>query len=203
MSQASTERGAGLVEGASPMSTWERQTLVDAGRIWWVYLVTGTLWLLFSVIVFRFDYTTVSSISILFGIVVLAAAVVEAATAFWAHGWRRLVRGLLALAFLVIAIVSFVHPGDTFKALAAVMSFYFVIKGTFDIASSLATRAEDELWWLGLALGIVEVLLGFWAAGNFGHKVILLVIWVGAAALTRGISEILFAFSLRHKRSEA
>ena len=52
-------------------------------------------------------------------------------------------------------------------------------------------------------IAAVEVLLGFWAAGDFGHKVILLVIWVGAAALTRGISEIVFAFQLRHMRSEA
>jgi uncharacterized membrane protein HdeD (DUF308 family) len=192
-----------MVEGASHLSVSERQTMAGAGRVWWVFLLTGTFWLLFSIIVFRFDYTTVSSISILFGIVMLAAAVTEAASAFWAHGWSRLLRGLLALAFLVIAIVSFVHPGDTFKALAAVMSFYFVLKGTFDIAIALATRPEDDLWWMGLALGIVEVLLGFWAAGDFGHKVILLVIWVGAAALTRGISEIMLAFTLRHMRSEA
>ncbi len=26
---------------------------------WWIFLVTGILWLLFSVIVFRFDWTSV------------------------------------------------------------------------------------------------------------------------------------------------
>ena len=192
-----------MVEGASPLSRSDRETLADAGGLWWLFLVTGTAWLLFSVIVFRFDYTTVSAISILFGIVALAAAVVEATTLVWTRGWRRILHGLLALAFFVIGIVSFVHPGDTFKALAAVISFYFVIKGTFDIAISLATRPVNDVWWIGFSLGIVEVLLGFWAAGDFGHKVILLVVWVGAAALTRGISEIMFAFTLRHLRSEA
>jgi len=192
-----------MVEGASPLSVADRQTLAGADRVWWLFLITGTLWLLFSIIVFRFDYTTVSAISILFGIFMLAAAVMEVASVFLTGAWRRLLHGVLAVAFLVIAIVSFVHPGDTFTALAAVMSFYFVLKGTFDIVLALATRPENDLWWLGLALGIVEVLLGFWAAGDFGHKVILLVIWVGAAALTRGISEIVFAFQLRHSRSEA
>jgi len=192
-----------MVEGASPLSVAGRQTLAGADRVWWLFLITGTLWLLFSIIVFRFDYTTVSAISILFGIFMLAAAVMEVASVFLTGAWRRLLHGVLAVAFLVIAIVSFVHPGDTFTALAAVMSFYFVLKGTFDIVLALATRPENDLWWLGLALGIVEVLLGFWAAGDFGHKVILLVIWVGAAALTRGISEIVFAFQLRHSRSEA
>jgi uncharacterized membrane protein HdeD (DUF308 family) len=161
------------------------------------------LWLLFSIIVFRFDYTTVSAISILFGILMLAAAVMEVASVFLSHGWRRIGHGLLGVAFIVLAIVSFAHPGDTFKALAAVMSFYFVLKGTFDLVLAIATRPENDLWWLGLTIGIAEILLGFWAAGDFGHKVILLVIWVGAAALTHGISEIVFAFSLRHTRSEA
>ena len=192
-----------MVESASPLSVSDRETLVDAGRVWWLFLVTGTLWLLFSIIVFRFDYTTVSAISILFGILMLAAAVMEFASVFLTHGWRRLLRGVLGAAFAVLAIVSFVHPGDTFKALAAVMSFYFILKGTFDLILAIATRPENDLWWMGLTLGIVEILLGFWAAGDFGHKVILLVIWVGAVALTRGISEIVFAFQLRHMRSEA
>ncbi len=192
-----------MVEGASPLSVSDRQTLADAGGVWWLFLITGTLWLLFSIIVFRFDYTTVSAISILFGILMLAAAVMEFASIFLTQGWRRLLHGLLGVAFAVLAIVSFVHPGDTFKALAAVMSFYFVLKGTFDLILAIATRPENDLWWLGLILGIVEILLGFWAAGDFGHKVILLVIFVGAAALTRGISEIVFAFTLRNMRSEA
>ncbi|HEY7149468.1 MAG TPA: DUF308 domain-containing protein [Gaiellaceae bacterium] len=192
-----------MVERASPLSLSDRQTLADAGRVWWLFLVTGTLWLLFSIIVFRFDYTTVSAISILFGILMLAAAVMEVAAVFLTHGWRRLGHGLLTAAFAVLAIVSFVHPGDTFKALAAVMSFYFILKGTFDLVLAIATRPEDDMWWLGLTIGIIEILLGFWAAGDFGNKVILLVIWVGAIALTRGISEIVFAFTLRSMRSDA
>ena len=39
-------------------------------------------------------------------------------------------------------------------------------------------------------LGIAELLLGFWAAGYFGRSALLLVVWVGATALTRGISDI-------------
>jgi uncharacterized membrane protein HdeD (DUF308 family) len=116
------------------------------------------------------------------------------------HGWRRLLHTVLALAFLVIAIVSFIHPGDTFRALAAVMSFYFIIRGTFDLIVAFATRQENDLWWLGLISGVILIGLGFWAAGDFGNKVILLVVWVGLAALMRGISEIIFAFTLRHMR---
>lgn len=172
-----------------------------ATRLWWIYLFTGGAWLLFALIVFRFDYTSVSSISILFGIVMIAAGITELVGVFLTEGWWRLVAALLALAFIVIGIVAFVHPGNTFAALAAVMSFYFVFKGAFDVTRSIWFRHELDVWWLILLIGIAELLLGFWAAGDFGNSAFLLVVWVGAVALTRGISEIFAAFALRSARS--
>ncbi len=177
-------------------SALEVQQARDVAHLWWIYLVTGACWLLFAVLVFRFDWTTVSAISILFGIVMLAAGAAELVGVFTGHGWWRLVSAVLAVAFIAIGIVAFVHPGNTFAALAAVISFYFIIKGGFDIAIALADR-KVEHWWLRLVLGLAEVLLGFWAAGYFGNRVILLVVWVGAVALTRGIIDIVTAFALR------
>jgi uncharacterized membrane protein HdeD (DUF308 family) len=62
--------------------------------------------------------------------------------------------------------------------------------------SEYATAA----WWLQLFLGIAQILIGFWAAGDFGHKTILLVVWVGPLALTRGISATTFALAARELR---
>jgi uncharacterized membrane protein HdeD (DUF308 family) len=174
-----------------------RKDIGAAASVWWIYLIPGFAWLLLAVIVFRFDWTTVSSISILFGLVMLAAAVNELFAFGASSGWWKVARAALAVAFAVLAIVSFVHPGNTFAALAAVMSFYFVIMGGFEIALAIGTRHEHDLWWLSLLVGIALLLLGFWAAGNFGHAAILLVVWVGATALARGISEIIFAFTVR------
>ncbi len=177
-------------------SALELQEARDAASLWWIYLITGACWLVFAVLVFRFDWTTVSAISILFGVVMLAAGATELVGVFVTHGWWRVVSALLAVAFIAIGIVAFVHPGNTFAALAAVISFYFIIKGAFDIAFALADR-KVEHWWLRLVVGLAEILLGFWAAGYFGNAVILLVVWVGAVALTRGIVDIAAAFALR------
>jgi uncharacterized membrane protein HdeD (DUF308 family) len=174
-----------------------RGSVEDATRYWWIFLVTGAAWLLFAIIVFRFDYTSVNSIAILFGIAMIGAALNEIGNAAGSHGGWRIAHALLSLAFVVIAIVSFIHPGNTFNALAAVMSFYFVIKGIFDVALAIFVRRELDLWWLRLLLGLAELAVGFWAAGNFGHRQILLIVFVGAVALTRGLTEILFAFGLR------
>ena len=43
---------------------------------------------------------------------------------------------VLALAFAVIGVVAFVHPGNTFDALAAVLSFYFILKGALNVGLS-------------------------------------------------------------------
>ena len=174
----------------------------EAARYWWIFLVIGAGWLVFAMLVFRFDWRSVSAISILFGIVVIAAAIDELFAAFAGEqsGWARFGHALLALAFFVIGIVAFVHPGNTFAALAGVMSFYFVLKGMLDVGLAVALRHESPAWWLQLLLGIAQILIGFWAAGDFGHKTILLVVWVGALALTRGISAIVFAFAARELR---
>ena len=170
-----------------------------ASRFWWVFIVIGTGWLLLAIIVFRFDWKTVSAISILFGVVVIAAAIDEVFAAYvqGRDGWLRLARLVLAAALIAIGVIAFVHPGDTFAALAGVMSFYFVLKGAFDAVLAIASRRETPMWGLLLLVGTAEILIGFWAAGDFGRKSILLVVWVGVAALTRGLSAFVFAFQAR------
>ena len=174
-----------------------REAMDAAGRFWWLFLVTGSAWILFSIIILRFDYTSVTAVSILLGCALIGASVVELIAVFVASGWARLGHGLLALASLAIGIVAFVHPGNTFRALAAVLSFYLVIKGTVTIILTLAGGRDLDLWWLTLITGIVEVALGFWAAGDWGRSEALLLAWIGITALMRGIGEIVFAFGLR------
>jgi uncharacterized membrane protein HdeD (DUF308 family) len=185
---------------ATSATPLELQRAKDAAGLWWLKLVTAACWLLFSVIVFRFDWTTVSAISILFGIVMLGAAATEAIGIFTSTGWRRLASALLAIAFVVIGIVAFIHPGNTFSALAAVLSFYFVIKGGWNIATSIGLGGL-QFRWITFLVGIAELLLGFWAAGYFGHRTVLLVVWVGALALTRAVTDVIEAFAIRDLRS--
>ena len=170
---------------------------------WWLVLITGIAWMLVGLIVLRFDYTSVYSISLLFGFVAIAAGVVEIAMTFAVSGWWKLLNAILAIAFIVSGIVAFIHPGDTFLALAAVFSFFIIFAGAFDIIQSISARREIEVWWLQLIGGIIEVALGFWAAGYYGRSAILLVAWVAAFAVIRGIRDIVFAFRIREVQHAA
>jgi uncharacterized membrane protein HdeD (DUF308 family) len=166
-------------------------------------LITGIGWTLVGLIVLRFDYTSVSAISLLFGFVALGAGLMEIMAMILAAGWWKLLHILLAVVFIVVGIVAFIHPGDTFRALAAVFSFFLIFAGTFDIIISISTRHEIEIWWLQLVGGIIELGLGFWAAGYYGRSAVLLIAWVAAFAVIRGVRDIVLAFRVREVQHAA
>ena len=53
----------------------------------------------------------------------------------------------LAVLLAIVGVVAFVHPGDTFEALASVFAFYLLLRGTFDIVVAILVRGA-ELWWV-------------------------------------------------------
>ena len=116
---------------------------------------------------------------------------------FISAGWWKLFYAVLAVIFIVAGIVAFIHPGNTFVALSAVFSFFLIFAGTWDIIVSISTRHEIEVWWLQLIGGIIELVLGFWAAGYYGRSAVLLIAWVAAFTLIRGVRDIVLAFRVR------
>jgi uncharacterized membrane protein HdeD (DUF308 family) len=175
----------------------EREVVREASRWWWLFLLAGIAWLVFALIVFRFDITSASSVAILFGIIAIAAGIDEFMTIGVSTAGWKIVHGLLGVIFVVVGIFAFIEPGSTFAALASLVGFFFLFKGIFDIAVAIATKDEFELWWLQLVAGIIEIGLAFWVAGNFHEKVILLLVYVGIVALSKGITDLFLAFKLR------
>ena len=174
-----------------------REVVEEAADRWWIFLITGIAWLIFALMVFQWDYTTVYAISILFGIVVIVAGVNEfVAISISTTGWKW-VHGLLGVLFVLIGIYALWNPYDTFATLASLVGLVLLFKGIFDITVAFVTKEQFELWWLQLVIGLIEILLAFWVAGNFKEKAILLVIYVGIVALSRGLTELFLAFKLK------
>jgi uncharacterized membrane protein HdeD (DUF308 family) len=172
----------------------EERTLGRVLPPWWLFLITGAGWIVVSVILLRFDYTTVTAISILFGLLAIAAGVAEIGLTLVSHGWWKVLNIILAIVFFAAGIVAFIHPGNTFTALAAVFSYVLIFAGTFDIITAISVRKEIEVWWLQLIGGILELALGIWAAGYWGRSATLLVAWAAAFAIIRGVRDIVMAF---------
>jgi uncharacterized membrane protein HdeD (DUF308 family) len=175
----------------------DREVLGEAAHRWWIFLASGIAWLVFALLVFQWNYTTVYAISILFGIVALIAGVNEfAAITVSTTGWK-IWHGILGVLFVIAGIWALVHPHTAFATLAALVAFFLLVKGIFDLTVSFMTKSYFDLWWVQLVLGIIEILLAFWVAGSFRQQAILLVVYVGIVALTRGITEIFLAFKLK------
>jgi uncharacterized membrane protein HdeD (DUF308 family) len=174
-----------------------REVAEAAASKWWLFLVSGIAWLIFALIVFQGSYQTVYAVSILFGIVAIAAGITEfLALGLWTTGWK-IVHGLLGALYLVAGIWALVHPHNAFATLAALMGLFLLFKGIYDIMVSFIAKDQLEIWWLQLVLGILEIFLAFWVSGSFRRSVILLVAYVGIIALSRGITDIFVAFKLR------
>lgn len=165
-------------------------------RYWWLLLVSGLAWIVIAVVILRFDYTTVAAIAVLFSVFSFAAAGNEVMVGAVSSGGWRIVRWLLAALFVVVGVVALIRPADTFVGLAAVMSFYFIFRGAFDVATAFAGSRLPG-WWVLVLVGIAELAIGFWAAGSWNISVVVLVSWVAAGALIHGVGQIASAFLLR------
>jgi uncharacterized membrane protein HdeD (DUF308 family) len=168
---------------------------------WWLFLVMGIGWLIFAWIILSVNYSTVWAIAIWAGCGLIAAGVLQfAAGAVLQGGWRWFAY-ILGLAGVVVGFMCFIWPGQTFLVLAALIGWYLMIKGVFDFVIALASKDEYDLWWLTMIIGIVEILIGFWAIGYDGRSIALLVIWVAASALARAFTDIFMAFQVRKLQS--
>jgi uncharacterized membrane protein HdeD (DUF308 family) len=171
--------------------------------IWWLFLITGIAWVIIALVVLRFDSTSLATVGALLGVVFLLAGLNEFMiwTVRRTWRWAHLVLGVV---FLIGAISAFATPYSAFWALASILGFLLVLKGSLDIIASAMTKDVNELWGLGLLTGILELILGFWASQQFfPARAALILIWVGFMALFRGVSEIVLAFQIRRLRATA
>jgi uncharacterized membrane protein HdeD (DUF308 family) len=173
----------------------------NAAPVWWVFLITGTAWLVLSLIMFRFDITSAKTIGVLAGIVFLVAGGIEfCMVAVVRSGWWKALNAFLGVLLVAGGIVAFIHPKNAFVAVASVIGFMFLFVGIFDLIVAFSDRTG--LWWVRMITGFICIGIAFWASGAFQRKSILLVAWLGLFALFRGINSFIVAFTLHHLEKE-
>jgi uncharacterized membrane protein HdeD (DUF308 family) len=173
-----------------------REEVEEASGKWWLLLITGIAWVLIGILVLDADVDSALAIGYLVGAYLIVAGVMEFVMIGVHASWRWL-HAILGVLFVVGGIMAFTDPFQTFAALASLVGFFLVLKGTFDFVVALSVRHEIDLWWLTLICGIIEVGLGFWASGYPGRSIWLLLLWVGVGAFIRGITQMILAFQVR------
>ena len=185
------------VDDGTAIGSRSRAGLARLAGPWWIFLLTGIAWLILAWIALRFAPASIPTVGVLLGVYFLVAAINEFFIASVMSSWRWL-HILMGIIFAFGAGWSFAQPYNAFWALASILGLLLIFQGTFYIITSVSTREVNSTWWLGLAVGILEIFLGFWASQQYRPvQGALLLIWVGFFALFRGISEIVIAFELR------
>ena len=148
---------------------------------WGWFLAAGIVWVIFGFVVLSFNMATVWAIAVFFGIGFIAGGVMELAVAAVSPGWKWLYI-LIGIVSIVAGIMALVWPGETFLVLAAIVGWLLFFYGIIDIVFAIGSRDNSTVaTWRGT---------------------VLLVFWVGIAAIMRGISDIVIGFRLRSARKE-
>jgi len=110
--------------------------------------------------------------------------------------WTFILRGLLAIAFGVLA---FVAPVWGVAILVALFGAWALIDGVTNIWTGIRTRNVDRNWWLEILEGLVSVAVGViaFAMPDFAAEV--LVILIAVWAIVTGVFQIWAAIRLRER----
>lgn len=174
----------------------------QVSKLWWLFLVTGAIWVVIAFAVLSFDPTSAALIGVMMGAVLVVAGVNEFVIAALVDGWKW-AHILLGVLFLATGVMAMLEPFQTFGILALLIGWFLLFRGTFSVLLAIMARHELQLWGLLLAAGIAEIVIGIWALGYPGRSAWLLVLWVGIGAMLRGITEIVTGFQLRSARRPA
>ena len=107
-----------------------RTLLRQGASYWWIPLVTGVAWLIVAWLVLRLNQTSVTTVGVLIGIVLIAAAVNEAAVAVFLPGGWKVWHIVMAVIFLLGGLWALIRPVNTFFALASVLGLVLILYGS-------------------------------------------------------------------------
>jgi uncharacterized membrane protein HdeD (DUF308 family) len=168
---------------------------------WWLFLISGILWLFLGFIVLSLRPASISVTVILIAVAFWLGAVTLFTLAAVTHGgWRvfTIIGGVIAAGAGLAAIV---WPEPTLVVLSIFVAWYLLVRGIFDVGIALA-NTHVRGWWMGLIAGIIAIGLGAWAIGNPDRSVLLLISIIGIWSIFKGAADLVASFSYRSMKKE-
>ncbi|MCU0263428.1 MAG: DUF308 domain-containing protein [Candidatus Nanopelagicales bacterium] len=174
-----------------------RQAVAGVAKWWWLFIVTGILWLIIGVILFQFDTQSLATLGYLVGFMLLFTGLEQFFIASAVKGWKW-VWILFGVFFVLGGIWAIVNPFATAFSLATSLGLLFLLVAIFWIIEAFATKEGNPLWWLGLISGLIMLGLAFWVSQqNTVAKVFTLLTFAAVWALIHGIGDFVRAYRLK------
>lgn len=175
----------------------------QAGRVvtslpWWLFVLTGVLWLAIGIYVLALRPGSAALVLAMITVALVVVGVLELVQAA-AVNQRRWLHLLFGLVMLGAAGFSLYAPRATILVAAWVLAWYLLASGIVHIIEAFSSRKTFSSWWILLVLGVLESVIGVWAIVEPERTLLLLLVWAGVAALSRGIGDFMTAYAIREQ----
>lgn len=170
---------------------------------WWVFLLNGIAAILFGIMAFVWPGVTLLTLILLFGFYCIADGIAaifasfarsEATGRSW---WQMLLLGAISL---IAGVVAIAWPGISAAALLFVIAAWAIVHGVFEIAAAIALRKVIDHEWMLVVAGVVSILFGIVLVAQPAAGALVVIWWIGAFAILRGLFLAALAFKLRKIR---
>lgn len=167
----------------------------EVGHLWWVPLATGVLSIGFGLAVMATDWT-VRALVVAAGLLLVVRGVGLAFNPSYAEDGasEQVVAGVVGI---IAGVVLIAWPEPTLLVLAVVLGGWLALSGAFHVVSCVARRHHMRNWGWGVAIGVLELLLGVWAMRRPEVTLSLLVTVIGLWAVLTGVLQCVLAFEVR------
>jgi uncharacterized membrane protein HdeD (DUF308 family) len=110
--------------------------------------------------------------------------------------WTFILRGVLAIAF---GVVAFLSPPATITVLVLLFGAWALVDGVFHIAGAIQDRTRNRSWWLAVLEGIVGIIAGVLALAFPAFAAVSLLLIIAAWSIVTGVVEVVMAIRLREQ----
>lgn len=188
---------AGARHAGDTLSAEARRAVAGAAKWWWLLLVAAAMWAVVAVVLLQFTTTSLATVGLIIGAMLLFAGVEQFIVASAAGGMRWLF-WIFGAVFVLVGVIALFNPLTTASSVAASLGLILALIGVFWAVESVLARSVNSIWWLGLVSGVILIGLGIWV-GNQGlaQKAVSLLLFAGMWALLHAFTDVSRAFQLR------
>jgi uncharacterized membrane protein HdeD (DUF308 family) len=167
----------------------------SVASVWGLYLFSGVVSIIFGAVILSVDWG-VDSLAAFVGtlFIIQGAAFVVTKPLDGGDRTTNVVAGLLAAG---AGLALLVWPDKGLYTLGVFVGIFVLASGVVRTVGAFANRHLPH-WWLALALGLFEVVIGIWALRRPGLTIAVVVTLTGAWAIVVGIWQCVVAFEVRN-----
>jgi uncharacterized membrane protein HdeD (DUF308 family) len=116
---------------------------------------------------------------------------IDTLSRYW---WLLAIRGVAAILF---GIAAFLWPAITLAVLVLLFGAYSLVDGIFAVIAGIATRKEQERWWMMILEGLAGIVIGVITFLYPGITALILLYFIAAWSIVTGAFEVAAAIRLR------